>query len=231
MTRRLQVYGTPEITVTFDPNVCIHSGCCLAALPAVFDVRRMRWIQPEATSADAVADAVTQCPSGALRYYRVSRNLSAKSSLTRAVLLNELAMMLASDSTRDARAQGIAEAIRAARDYRWVGIYTVGPDEIAVVGFTGEAAPVFPCFPVTQGLNGAAVSSGETVVVNDVAEDPRYLTAFGSTRSEMVVPVVRSATREVVGTIDIESERANAFADDDRALVEDCARTIVGLWE
>jgi len=232
MTKRLQVYETPEITVTFDPNVCIHSGCCLATLPAAFDVRRMRWIQPEAASADAVADAVNQCPSRALRYYRnVSRDSSAKSSLTRAVLINQLAMILASDSTRDARAPEIAEAIRAARDYRWVGIYTVGPDEIAVVGFTGEAAPVFPRFPVTQGLNGAAVSSREPIVVNDVVEDPRYLTAFGSTRSEMVVPVVHPATREVVGTIDVESERANAFADDDRALVEDCARAIAGLWE
>ncbi len=40
------------------------------------------------------------------------------------------------------------------------------------------------CFPVTQGLSGAAVASGETVVVGDVSKDPRYLTAFGSTRSE-----------------------------------------------
>ena len=232
MTKRLQVYETPEITVTFDPNVCIHSGCCMATLPAVFDVRRKRWVRPEAAGADAVADAETHCPSGALRYYRnVSRDPSAKSSLTRAVLLNQLAMILTSDSTGDARAPAIAEAIRAARDYRWVGIYGVGPDEIAVVGFTGEAAPVFPRFPVTQGLNGAAVSSGEPIVINNVAGDPRYLTAFGSTRSEMIVPVVHPATREVVGTIDVESERVNAFIDDDRTLVKDCARAIVGLWE
>ncbi len=232
MTKRLQVYETPEITVTFDPNVCIHSGCCIATLPAVFDVRRKRWIRPELASADAVADAITNCPSGALRYYRnVSRDPSAKSSLARAVLLNQLAMILASESPREARAHQFAEAIRAARGYRWVGIYTVGSEEIAVVGFTGEAAPVFPRFPLTQGLNGAAVSSGEPVVINNVAEDPRYLTAFGSTRSEMIVPVVHPATREVVGTIDVESERVNAFTDDDRALVEDCARAIVAWWE
>jgi L-methionine (R)-S-oxide reductase len=232
MTKRLQVYESPEITVTFDPNVCIHSGCCVATLPAVFDVRRQRWVRPEAASADAVADAVAKCPSRALRYYRnVSRDPSAESSLTRAILLNQLAMILAAESAPDVRAREIAEAVRAARDYRWVGIYTVGPHEIAVAGFTGEAAPVFPRFPVTQGLNGAAVSSGEAVVINNVAEDPRYLTAFGSTRSEMVVPVIHPATREVVGTIDVESERVNAFTDDDRALVEDCARAIVGFWE
>ena len=45
--KRLQVYETPEITVTFDPNVCIHSGVCLMGLPAVFDVERKRWVRPE----------------------------------------------------------------------------------------------------------------------------------------------------------------------------------------
>lgn len=232
MTRRLQVYEAPEITVTFDPDVCIHSACCIAALPNVFDVRRARWIRPELESPDAVASAVAGCPSGALQYYRnLSRDPGARAALTRAVLLNRLAVIVTSDSTREVKAKDVAEAIRGARDYRWVGVYDVGADEIAVAGFTGETPPLFPRFPLTQGLNGAAVSSGAPVIVNDVANDPRYLTAFGRTRSEMIVPVVHPSTRSVVGTIDVESERANAFSDEDRILVEDCARAIVALWE
>ena len=70
MSGRLQVYETPEITVTFDPAVCIHSGVCIRGLPAVFDVRRKRWVRPEAADADAVAAQVARCPSGALRSYR-----------------------------------------------------------------------------------------------------------------------------------------------------------------
>ncbi len=70
MSRRLQVYETPEITVTFDPNICIHSGVCLSGLPAVFDVRRKRWVRPEAASADEVEAQVARCPSGALKTYR-----------------------------------------------------------------------------------------------------------------------------------------------------------------
>ena len=73
MTRRLQVYQTNEIIVTFDPNVCIHSGACLAALPAVFDVSRADWVRPAAASADEVADAVARCPSGALQSVRAGR--------------------------------------------------------------------------------------------------------------------------------------------------------------
>ena len=67
MSKRLQVYETPEITVTFDPNRCRHSGVCVRGLPEVFDVRRKRWVRPELASAQAVADQVSRCPSGALQ--------------------------------------------------------------------------------------------------------------------------------------------------------------------
>jgi len=68
MSKRLQVYDTPEIIVTFDPNVCIHSGVCVRGLPAVFDVRRRDWVRPELASAAEVAAQVARCPSGALQY-------------------------------------------------------------------------------------------------------------------------------------------------------------------
>lgn len=65
--KKLQTYRTDEITVTFDPNRCIHSAVCLQALPAVFDVRRSRWVAPEAAEPAQVAAAVDRCPSGALQ--------------------------------------------------------------------------------------------------------------------------------------------------------------------
>ena len=68
MAKRLQVYETPDITVTFDPNVCIHSGVCVRGLPLVFDVKRKHWIRPELASAAAVAAQIERCPSGALQY-------------------------------------------------------------------------------------------------------------------------------------------------------------------
>jgi uncharacterized Fe-S cluster protein YjdI len=68
MTKRLQTYETPDITVTFDPNVCTHSGVCVRGLPAVFDVRERRWVRPERGSAADVAEQVAHCPSGALQY-------------------------------------------------------------------------------------------------------------------------------------------------------------------
>ncbi|HEV2291047.1 MAG TPA: (4Fe-4S)-binding protein [Gemmatimonadales bacterium] len=66
-SKRLQVYATPDITVTFDPAVCRHSAHCIRSLPSVFDVRRKHWIRPELASADDVARVVAGCPSGALQ--------------------------------------------------------------------------------------------------------------------------------------------------------------------
>jgi len=70
MGKPLQIYETPEITVTFEPERCIHSGNCVRGLPSVFDVRRKRWVSPEAASADAVEAQIAKCPSGALKSYR-----------------------------------------------------------------------------------------------------------------------------------------------------------------
>jgi uncharacterized Fe-S cluster protein YjdI len=68
MSKRLQTVEAPGIVVTFDPNICSHSGACVRGLPAVFDVRRKRWIAPEAASPADVAAQVARCPSGALQY-------------------------------------------------------------------------------------------------------------------------------------------------------------------
>ena len=68
MAKRLQVYETPGITVTFDPNICRHTGVCVRGLPAVFDVRRHAWVKPELASPAEVAAQVARCPSGALQF-------------------------------------------------------------------------------------------------------------------------------------------------------------------
>jgi GAF domain-containing protein len=146
-------------------------------------------------------------------------------------LFNEVSRALDGAGDRERKAAGIAGAIRQAGGYRWVGIYEVAEDEIVNLAFDGPGAPAHPRFPVTEGLSGAAVASGETVVVGDVSEDPRYLTAFGSTRSEIVVPILDSAGQKVVGTIDVESEEEDAFSEADRWALERCAAAVVALFE
>jgi L-methionine (R)-S-oxide reductase len=127
-------------------------------------------------------------------------------------------------------AKQVAEEIRAARGYRWVGIYEVTEDEIAAVGWSGTEAPTYPRFPRSQGLCGAAVKSRMPVVVGDVREDPRYLTTFVNTRSEIIVPI-GDAEGNVIGLIDAESERLNAFSEEDVKFLQEQAAAIRPLLQ
>jgi uncharacterized Fe-S cluster protein YjdI len=70
MTKRLQTYDAVGITVTYDPNLCIHAAECVRELPAVFDPNEKRWIRPERATPDEVERAVARCPTGALRAVR-----------------------------------------------------------------------------------------------------------------------------------------------------------------
>jgi GAF domain-containing protein len=145
-------------------------------------------------------------------------------------VLEQLRSIIAAVGDRARMARRVAEIIRETRGYRWVGLYDVRASEIVAVGWTGAVAPTFPRFPVDRGLNGAAVRAAQPVVVQDVASDPRYLTTFGSTGSEAIFPIVSPSTGEVMGTIDAESDRKNAFTPDDDAFLSDCASVLLPLW-
>src|SRR5216684_3655235 len=99
--------------------------------------------------------------------------------------------------------------------YNWVGFYMIDPKDpnMLVLGpFRGAATP-HTRIPLNQGICGAAASSGETVVVDDVNSDPRYLACSIETKSEIVVPVF--AHGKVAGELDIDSHFPAAFNSDD----------------
>ena len=108
--------------------------------------------------------------------------------------------------------------------YNWVGFYLLEPGAqppMLVLGaFEGAMTP-HTRIPLNQGICGAAASSGQTVVVDDVSKDPRYLACSLETKSEIVVPVF--AHGEVVGELDIDSHFAAAFTPEHQELVQHCA--------
>jgi putative methionine-R-sulfoxide reductase with GAF domain len=145
-------------------------------------------------------------------------------------LLDQIRAIVLGADQRQEKAQRLVEAIKDAGSYRWVGMYDVGPEFVSIIAYNGPAAPAHPRFPVTNGLTGCAVSQRKTVVVGDVRTDPRYLTAFGTTLSEIIVPVLDENSGRIVGTIDVESEQANAFSEQDQRILEECARVSLPLW-
>lgn len=143
--------------------------------------------------------------------------------------LNQIRSTAASGGSREERGKRLAELIRRLGDYRWVGVYDVRQEQVSIIAWSGPGEPEHPTFPATKGVTGAAIAERKAVVVGDVRTDPRYLTAFGSTVSEIIVPVVAPDGR-VIGTVDVQSEKADAFSPRDRQMIEQCAEAAKFLW-
>jgi GAF domain-containing protein len=111
--------------------------------------------------------------------------------------------------------------------YNWVGFYMLEagarPPMLVLGAFQGAMTP-HTRIPLNQGICGAAASSGQTVVVDDVSKDPRYLACSLETKSEIVVPVFVNGT--VVGELDVDSHFAAAFTPEHQDLVQYCASLV-----
>lgn len=145
-------------------------------------------------------------------------------------LLSRLRELASTAPSIDALQKSIVEAIAGELPhYNWTGFYMLDPADpqtLLLGAFVGEPTPHVH-IPVSQGICGAAVASGETVVVDDVNADPRYLSCSLLTKSEIVVPI--RAHGRVVGEIDIDSHTPAAFTAIDRLFLEEAAH-IVGAW-
>src|ERR1700686_1995489 len=111
--------------------------------------------------------------------------------------------------------------------YNWVGFYMLEPGArppmLVLSEFKGAMTP-HTRIPLNQGICGAAASTGQTVVVDDVSKDPRYLACSLETKSEIVVPVFVHG--KVAGELDIDSHFPAAFGPEDRELLEYCAEVV-----
>ncbi len=101
--------------------------------------------------------------------------------------------------------------------FNWVGIYLLEGDELVLGPYVGKPSP-HTRIQLNAGICGAAASQGETIVVDDVRADPRYLACTIETQSEIVVPIIHAG--KVLGEIDIDSDRLAAFNEKDKELLE-----------
>lgn len=110
--------------------------------------------------------------------------------------------------------------------YNWVGFYLVDPTDsgVLLVGpFVGSFTPNAR-IPLNTGLCGAAARSGQTVVVDDVSKDPRYLAGSSLVVSEIVVPVF--VKNKLAAELDIESYFPGTFTKSEQDFVEACALVV-----
>ncbi|MCC5999670.1 MAG: GAF domain-containing protein [Pararhodobacter sp.] len=99
--------------------------------------------------------------------------------------------------------------------FDWTGFYRVTEPEVLKIGpYQGGHGCL--TIPFSRGVCGAAARTGQVQRVADVEAFPGHIACSASTRSELVLPVF-DARGTVIGVLDIDSDQADAFTEQDAA--------------
>ena len=131
-------------------------------------------------------------------------------------LCQDLPLLLGDEPDPVARMAEAAALIHERMHFFWTGFYSVKDEQLVLGPFQGPAA----CFRIGygKGVCGTAWARRETVVVPDVEAFPGHIACSSLSRSEIVVPVIRSG--EVVAVLDIDSKELDTFDRIDAAFLE-----------
>lgn len=66
-------YPNGEITVIWQPALCIHSGICVRTLPQVYNPNQRPWVRVGNATTEELKAQIEKCPSQALSYREESR--------------------------------------------------------------------------------------------------------------------------------------------------------------
>lgn len=114
-------------------------------------------------------------------------------------------------------------ALNEAFGFFWTGFYLVENGELQLGPFQGSVA----CYRIKKGRGvcGTAWAEASTQVVADVDAFPGHIACSSLSRSEIVVPMISGG--EVVGVLDIDSDKLNTFDETDRIYLEKIVEMIV----
>ncbi|HEX8992440.1 MAG TPA: GAF domain-containing protein [Anaerolineales bacterium] len=153
-------------------------------------------------------------------------------------LVREVSAQIATVLQTDELARRVTELIQKTFHYYYVAIFTLRPGSThlhfrasaqAAHKGPGKRPPGFEV-AVGQGLIGEAAASGERIIAADVRRDARYrhLASLPETRSEIVIPLKLEGN--VLGVLDVQSDRLNVFHPNDvlllQALADNIARAV-----
>jgi GAF domain-containing protein len=131
-------------------------------------------------------------------------------------LLPQIKGLLEGESDLTANLANVTAALKEQFNWLWIGFYLVKKDELVVGPFQGPVA----CTRIRKGRGvcGTSWAEGKTVIVPDVEKFPGHIACSSLSRSEIVVPVIRSGT--VIGVLDADSEKESLFNLTDQLYLE-----------
>ena len=103
--------------------------------------------------------------------------------------------------------------------YDWVGFYFADANkkELHLGSFAGLPTD-HTTIPFGKGICGQVAESNETFLVDDVTAQDNYISCNIDVKSEIVVPIIVNGIN--IGQIDIDSNTASAFTNEDQTLLE-----------
>lgn len=176
---------------------------------------------------EALADTIARAVEGARLYSDLRRRANQLS------LIAEVSKSVSSSLDLHTLMRNVAALIHERFGYPHVHLFTVHQNRrlITCVAGSGERADESRGYTLplddAQGIIPWVARHGQTILAGDVKKDPRYRPSPfppANTRSELCVPLLYD--EEVVGVLDIQSDRVNAFTDDDRLIFEAVADNI-----
>lgn len=139
-------------------------------------------------------------------------------------LTEQATALLAGEPDRIANAANLSALIyHALPEVNWAGFYFYDGHELVVGPFQGKPACVR--IALGTGVCGTAARTRRTQVVPDVHAFPGHIACDADTRSEIVVPLVRTGT--LIGVLDLDSPQPGRFGDTDRRGLESVAEVFV----
>lgn len=134
-------------------------------------------------------------------------------------LIPQIKALLEGENDAVANLANTAAALKQALGFLWVGFYLVRDRELVLGPFQGPVACTRIAFG--RGVCGSAWQQRQTIIVPDVDQFPGHIACSSASRSEIVVPLLHGD--EVVGVLDIDSDRLEDFSKVDQEALESIA--------
>ena len=87
-----------------------------------------------------------------------------------------------------------------------------------------QGKPACIRIPLSKGVCGAAASKKETVLVPDVHKFPGHIACDSTSRSEIVIPILKDG--KLFGVLDMDSPELEYFKESDREILESTVKAI-----
>jgi len=138
------------------------------------------------------------------------------------LLLSQVKSMVKDESDPVANMANVAALIQEAFHFWWTGFYRVIDNQLVLGPFQGPVACTRIAFG--KGVCGTSWKERKTLVVEDVEQFPGHIACSSESRSEIVVPLIKGD--EVIGVLDIDSEKLATFDATDQAWLEQIAEMV-----